>query len=95
MRGKITLGGSGRVAELVASGEVEMAVQQISELLPVHGRGLSSVRFRRSCSFTPCFRPASARACKEPEAAKAFIDALAAPSAASLFKANGLEPTLR
>jgi molybdate transport system substrate-binding protein len=37
MRGKITLGPSGRVAEFVARGEVEMAVQQISELLPVQG----------------------------------------------------------
>ena len=37
MRGKITLGPSGRVAELVANGETDMAVQQISELLPVKG----------------------------------------------------------
>ena len=37
MRGKIRLGASGRVAELVANGEVAMAVQQIAELLPVAG----------------------------------------------------------
>src|SRR5690348_4159405 len=35
VRGKIKLGGSGRIAELVANGEAEMAVQQIPELLPV------------------------------------------------------------
>ena len=37
MRGKIVLGGSGRIAELVARGEADMAVQQIPELLPVEG----------------------------------------------------------
>ena len=35
MRDKIVLGPSGRIAELVARGESEMAVQQIPELLPV------------------------------------------------------------
>ena len=37
MRGKIVLGGSGRIAELVGRGEASMAVQQIPELLPVDG----------------------------------------------------------
>ena len=37
MRDKIVLGPSGRVAELVARGEGEMAIQQIPELLPVAG----------------------------------------------------------
>lgn len=37
MRNRIILGGSGRVAELVARGEAEYAVQQIPELLPVSG----------------------------------------------------------
>ena len=37
MRGKIVLGPGGRVAELVARGEAELAVQQIAELLPVKG----------------------------------------------------------
>jgi len=37
MKSKIKLGPSGRVAELAARGEVDMAVQQISELIPVTG----------------------------------------------------------
>src|SRR5690348_5914168 len=37
LRSKIELGPSGRVAEMVARGEAELAVQQISELLPVKG----------------------------------------------------------
>ncbi len=37
MKEKIRLGPSGRVAEFVARGEVEIAVQQVSELLPVIG----------------------------------------------------------
>ena len=37
MRDKIVIAGSGRVAEFVARGEAELAVQQISELVPVQG----------------------------------------------------------
>src|SRR6476620_5752066 len=37
MRSKIILGGSGRIAEWVARGQADMAVQQIPELLPVDG----------------------------------------------------------
>ena len=37
MRSKIVLGGSGRIAEFVARGEADLAVQQIPELLPVDG----------------------------------------------------------
>ena len=55
MRGKVVLGGSGRIAELVARGEAEMAVQQIPELLPVEGVDFGGARCRMSCSCTPCF----------------------------------------
>ena len=37
MRGKIVIGPAGRIAELVARGEAELAVQQVPELVPVTG----------------------------------------------------------
>ena len=37
MRGKIVIGPAGRIAELVARGEAELAVQQVPELMPVKG----------------------------------------------------------
>ena len=54
MRGKIVLGGSGRIAELVARGEVNMVVQQIPELLPVDGVDFAG-RCRMRFSYTRCF----------------------------------------
>ena len=44
--------------ELVAKGEIEIAIQQISEILPVQGAEL--VGCQGTCSSRPCLRPASA-----------------------------------
>jgi len=91
MRGKITLGGSGRIAELVAKGDVEMAVQQISELLPVTGAEFVGP-FPAELQLYTVFSAGVATASKQQDAAKALIDALMEPSAISLLKINGLEP---
>jgi molybdate transport system substrate-binding protein len=94
MRGKIRLGGSGRIAELVAKGEVEMAVQQISELLPVTGTDYVGP-FPRELQHYTVFSAGVSTASKQPDAAKALINALMASSAEPLLKANGLEPIVR
>lgn len=94
MRGKIRLGGSGRIAELVASGEVELAVQQIPELLPVTGIDFVGPLPMELQLYT-VFSAGIGNACKEQAAAKAFVNSLTAPSAVPLFQANGLEPILR
>jgi molybdate transport system substrate-binding protein len=94
MRGKIRLGESGRVAELVASGNVEMAVQQISELLPVTGADYAGPLPAELQLYT-MFSAGVGSACKHRDAAQAFIDILTTPAAAPLFKAKGLEPVLR
>ena len=54
MRGKVVLGGSGRIAELVARGEAEIAVQQYRSFCPSKAWTLAD-RCRMSCSCTPCF----------------------------------------
>ncbi len=94
MRGKIRLGPSGRVAELVASGEAEMAVQQVAELLPVTGAEFVGP-FPPELQLYTVFSAGVGTAAKNRETAKALIDSLTAPSAAALFKAKGLEPILR
>lgn len=91
MRDKIVLGPSGRVAELAARGEVDMAVQQVSELLPVKGAdyvGPFPPEFQLYTEFTAGVASAST----ERALAAAFVGALARPDAAALFKTAGLEP---
>ena len=94
MRGKITLGPSGRIAVLVASGEVEMAVQQISELLPVTGAQFVGP-FPPELQLYTVFSAGVGSNTKDRGAAEAFVKSLTAPSAVPLFKAKGLEPILR
>ncbi len=94
MRGKIKLGPSGRVAEFVARGEVELAVQQVSEILPVTGAQFVGP-FPPELQLYTMFSAGVGTGCKNPDAAKGFVDLLTAPAAAPLFKAKGLEPILR
>src|SRR5262249_33999384 len=91
MRAKVILGGSGRIAELVARGEAEIALQQISELLPVNGIDFAGPLPDELQLYT-VFSAGVSVACNDESAAKAFIAALTAPAAAALFEAKGLEP---
>jgi molybdate transport system substrate-binding protein len=90
MTGKIVLGGSGRIAELVARGEAEMAVQQIPELLPVENVDFAGP-FPDELQLYTVFSAGIGAGCKVKDLAAAFVDALAAPAASPLFKAKGLE----
>ena len=90
MRGKIVLGGSGRIAELVARGEADMAVQQIPELLPVEGVDFAGP-FPDELQLYTVFSAGVSAGCKTKDVATAFVDVLAAPAASALFKAKGLE----
>ena len=94
MHDKIVLGPSGRIAELVARGEAELAVQQIPELLPVKGVQYVGPLPGELQLYT-VFAAGVGSAAKDPAAAKAFVDTLATPSAAALFNAKGLEPIPR
>ena len=91
MRGKVVLGPSGRIAELVARGEAEMAVQQIPELLPV--KGVQYVGpLPGELQLWTVFAAGVGSNAHDPAAAKTFIEALVAPSAVALFRTKGLEP---
>lgn len=91
MKGKTKLGPSGRVAEFVARGEVEIAVQQISELLPVAGAEFVGP-FPQELQLYTLFAVAVGAGSKDAKAAKELVDFLTTPAAASVVKAKGLEP---
>jgi molybdate transport system substrate-binding protein len=91
MHGKIVLGPSGRIAECVARGEADMAVQQIPELLPVKGVQYVGPLPAELQLYT-LFAAGVSTAAMDRAAANAFVDTLTTPAAAVLFKAKGLEP---
>jgi molybdate transport system substrate-binding protein len=94
MRSKIVLGGSGRVAEFVARGEADLAVQQIPELLPVDGVDFAGPLPDELQLYT-VFSAGVGAACKAEDVANDFIDALTAPASTALFRAKGLESVPR
>jgi molybdate transport system substrate-binding protein len=81
----------GAVGELVARGEAELAVQQISELLPVASTEIVGPFPPELQSFT-LFTAGLAGASKELEGAKVLVKYLAAPGIAAVLKAKGMEP---
>jgi molybdate transport system substrate-binding protein len=89
---KLAVGGpNGYAATFVARGEAEFALQPIPELMAVPGIeivGPLPGAFQNITTYTASV-PTSA---KEADAAKALIKALAAPSAAAIYRAKGLEP---
>ena len=81
----------GLVAEVLARGEVELAVQQIPELLAVPGvelvGPLPEPLQATSTSAGGIFTDS-----KQPDAARAFLDFLRTPEAARVFREKGHEP---
>jgi molybdate transport system substrate-binding protein len=77
--------------DLVARGDAEIGVAQMSEILAAPGVQLAGPVPADLQSFTSYATVIPANA-KEPGAAKAFIEFLASPEAISILKAKGLEP---
>jgi molybdate transport system substrate-binding protein len=98
MRSKIKLGPSDRtgwrLAEFVARGEVEMAVQQVSELLSVHGTQFLGP-FPPELQLYTIFSAGISSASENREGAEAFIKSLTDSTAVPLLKAKGFEPISR
>jgi molybdate transport system substrate-binding protein len=90
MKAKSTLVRQGYVAELVAKGEVEMAAQQMPELMTVAGVDATPLpselqHYIGFCAATPATSTAS-------DAADALIKFVTAPAAATVIRSKGLEP---
>jgi molybdate transport system substrate-binding protein len=82
-------GPNSRVSVLVSSGEAEIGLQQVSELLDnpeVEVIGMLPPELQQITVYSGGVT-ASAR---QPDAAKALIGALTTPEAAAIFKAKGL-----
>ena len=87
---KLAAGGpDGRVSVLVSSGEAEIGLQLVSELMSnpeVEVIGMLPAELQLIATISACI----AAAAKQPEPAKAFIRHLAAPAAMTVYKAKGL-----
>jgi molybdate transport system substrate-binding protein len=78
-------------AEFVARGEAELAIQQISEILPVQGAELVGP-LPADVQATTVFKAAVGTNAPEPAAAKELIAFLRSPEAAQVIAAAGMEP---
>ena len=90
IRPKAKLKQGGYVAELVASGEVELAVHQISEIVPVKGVTLVGP-LPAEIQNTTVYAAGLASAPRDAAAAKALIALLSGPAAAEVLKKQGME----
>jgi molybdate transport system substrate-binding protein len=87
---KAKLKQGGYVADLIASGEAEIGLHQISEILPVKGVKLVGPLPAEIQNYTTYAAAVSADA-KQPDAARAMIKLLTGPPADSVLKTRGME----
>ena len=87
---KAKLKQGGYVADLIASGEAELGLHQISEILPVKGVKLVGPLPAEIQNYTT-YAAAVGKDAKQPEAATAMLKLLAGPSAEGVLKARGME----
>jgi molybdate transport system substrate-binding protein len=90
IRPKAKLKQGGHVADLVVSGEAEVGVHQISEIVPVKGAVLVGPLPEGIQNFTT-YSAGLGTAAREVAAARALIDHLAGPAARPALKARGME----
>lgn len=89
---KTTLVPGGYPAQLVANGEVEMVVHQISEIVPVKGVTLVGPLPKEVQKVTT-YSAGIATKAETPEAARAFVAFLTSPAVKPKFSAAGLDYT--
>src|SRR4051794_6134353 len=87
---KAKLKQGGYVAELIANGEAELGLHQISEILPVKGVKLVGPLPAEIQNYTT-YAAAVVTDAKQPEAARALIKLLSGPAADSVLKTRGME----
>ncbi len=90
VRAKAKTQPGGIVGELVARGEAELAVQQVSELVPVEGIELVGP-FLPELQLITLFTAGMSPHAKSPEAAAALLRFFADPAALAVIKAKGME----
>jgi molybdate transport system substrate-binding protein len=88
---KAKLKQGGHVADLIVSGEAELGIHQISEIVPVKGAALVGPLPKEIQSTTTYAAGLSASA-KDKDAVKELIEYLSGPDAAVVLKSKGMEP---
>lgn len=84
----------GAVGPLIASGEVEIGFQQLSELLPVPGIDIVGP-LPAGAQRVTVFSAAIVRGAKNPDAARALLHFYASRAAASAIRRTGLDPFVK
>jgi len=91
IRPKAKLKQGGHVADLIVSGEAELGIHQISEIVPVKGASLVGP-LPKEIQNTTTYAAGLSASAKDKIAAEALIKALAGPAAAALLKSKGMDP---
>ena len=89
---KAKLKQGGHVADLIVSGEAELGIHQISEIVPVKGAALVGPLPKEIQSTTTYAAGLSASA-NDKQAVKELSEYLSGPDAAAVLKSKGMEPT--
>jgi molybdate transport system substrate-binding protein len=79
------------VGQLVAGGEAEIGIQQISEILGLGGVDLAGP-LPPELQHMTTFAAAVGARCRDAEVARSFIDFMTSPAAAAVIVANGMVP---
>ncbi len=91
IRAKAKLKQGGHVADLVVSGEAELGIHQISEIIAVKGAALVGP-LPKEIQNTTIYAAALSASRRQGKAGNALIDLLIGPAAGPVFKSNGMEP---
>lgn len=91
VRPKAKLKKGGHVAELIVSGEAELGLHQISEIVPVKGAALVGP-LPKEIQNTTTYAAGLSASSQNKDAAQALIKMFSGPAAATVLKAKGMEP---
>ncbi|HEY6380927.1 MAG TPA: molybdate ABC transporter substrate-binding protein [Pseudolabrys sp.] len=91
VRPKAKLKKGGYVADLIVSGEAELGVHQISEIVPVKGAALVGP-LPKEIQNTTTYAAGLSASPQNKEAAQALIKIFSGPEAAAVLKSKGMDP---
>ena len=91
IRPKAKLKKGGLVADLIVSGEAELGIHQISEIVPVKGAALVGP-LPEEIQNSTIYAAALIASVKDKDAAIELIEYLSGPDAAAVLKSKGMEP---
>ena len=91
IRPKAKLKKGGHVADLIVSGEAELGIHQISEIVEVKGAALVGP-LPKEIQNTTTYAAGLSTSAKDKDATKELIEYLSGPDAAAVLKAKGMEP---